>query len=152
MKSTLALDLGTSCGWAFSPAGQTIISGVMDLRPDKASGGKLIARLNELFDAKAIDLVVYEEVRSHKGVIAAQVYGELLATLTAWCESKQIPYKGVPVQTIKKFATGRSNAAKVDVVLAVEAWGYHPSNEDEADAIALLRCVNAEVRAIKRAA
>jgi crossover junction endodeoxyribonuclease RuvC len=147
MRATLAL-IGTSCGWAFSPAGHTIISGVWNLQPDKASGGglpfvKFVTRLSELDDAKAIDLVVYEEAGNRKGVDAAHVYGGLMATLTAWCEEKKIPYQGVPVQRIKKFATGKGNASKDDVILAVEAWGYHPANDDEADAIALLRCVNA---------
>jgi crossover junction endodeoxyribonuclease RuvC len=120
----------------------------MDLRPSKESGGmrfaKFVARLNELYDAKAIELVVYEEIKNPKGATAAQVYGGFLAKLTAWCGERHIPYQGVPVQQIKKFATGKGNAQKIDVVLAVEAWGYQPANDDEADAIALLRCVNAE--------
>ena len=130
MRATLAL-IGTSCGWAFSPAGQTIISGVWDLRPDKASGGglpfvKFVTRLNELDDAKAIDLVVYEEAGNRKGVTAAHAYGGYMSHLTAWCEEKHIPYQGVPVQRIKKFATGKGNATKDDVILAVEAWATTP--------------------------
>lgn len=148
-KSVLALDLGTSCGWAFAPVGASIISGVWDLRPGRHSGGgmrfvHLLARLNDLYGAKRIDMVVYEEVRRHLGVDAAHVYGGLMGTLTAWCEEKSIPYQGVPVQRIKKFATGKGNAQKADVILAVEAWGYRPADDDEADAIALLRCVNSE--------
>jgi crossover junction endodeoxyribonuclease RuvC len=155
MKATLALDLGTSCGWAFSPAGQTIFSGVWDLRPGRHCGGgmrfaKFVASLNALYDAKTIELVVYEEIRNPKGATAEQVYGGLMSTLTAWCEAKQIPYQGIGVGRIKKFATGKGNASKTDVVLAVEAWGYQPANDDEADAIALLRCVNAEHRAAVR--
>lgn len=149
MKATLALDLGTSCGWAFSLTEQALVSGVWDLRPSKSSGGgmrfvKFVANLDALHDAKMIELVVFELVRRHLGVDAAHVYGGFMGTLTAWCEERTIPYEGISVQRIKKFATGKGNASKTDVILAVEDWGHQPANDDEADAIALLRCVNAE--------
>jgi Holliday junction resolvasome RuvABC endonuclease subunit len=146
------LDLGTSYGWAFAPVGKSIISGVWDLRPDKAAGGglpfvKFVSRLSEIDHAQAIDLVVYEEAGNRKGVDAAHVYGAPMGALAAWCAGKGIRYQGVPMQTIKKFATGKGNAHEDDVVLAVEHWGFQPVNNEEADAIALCRlvCVNPEV-------
>ena len=45
-----------------------------------------------------------EEVRRHAGTDAAHVYGGLMATLTAWAELRGVPYEGVPVGTIKRFA------------------------------------------------
>ena len=52
------------------------------------------------------------------GVDAAHVCGGLLATLSAWCEHHQIPYQGVPVGTIKKYATGKGHADKDEMIAA----------------------------------
>lgn len=70
--------------------------------------------------------------------IAAQVYGGSLAHLTAWCERTVTPYLGVPVATIKRHATGRGNAGKAEVIRAVQARGFAPKDDNEADALALL--------------
>lgn len=85
-----------------------------------------------------INAVYFEEVRRHVGVDAAHVYGGLLATLTTWCEHHRIPYQGVPVGTIKKHATGRGNASKDDVITAMRALGHSASDDNEADALAIL--------------
>ena len=74
----------------------------------------------------------------HVSTDAAQAFGGFLATLTAWCEHHQIPYQGVPVGTIKKHATGKGNASKVEVMTAVRALGHTPTDDNEADALALL--------------
>lgn len=58
--------------------------------------------------------------------------------LTAWCESHNIPYQGVPVGTIKKHATGKGNAGKDEMILAVTQRGHSPSDDNEADALAIL--------------
>lgn len=87
---------------------------------------------------EGLDQVVFEEVRRHAGVDAAHAYGGFLGQLTAWCEHHQIPYQGVPVGTIKKHATGKGNASKEEMILAVRAKGHHPADDNEADALALL--------------
>jgi Holliday junction resolvasome RuvABC endonuclease subunit len=66
------------------------------------------------------------------------LYGGFLGTLTAWCEEHEIPYEGVPVATIKRFATGRGKADKAAMVAAIRAHGFAPADDNEADAIALL--------------
>lgn len=80
----------------------------------------------------------FEEVRRHRGVDAAHAYGGFLAQLTAWCERHGVPYQGVPVGTIKKFATGKGNADKVAMIEATKRWGHRPEDDNEADALALL--------------
>ena len=82
--------------------------------------------------------IVFEEVRAHAGTDAAHLYGGFLATLTAWCEQQGIPYEGVPVGTIKRFATGKGNADKAAMIAAIRARGFSPVDDNEADAIALL--------------
>ena len=47
-------------------------------------------------------------------------------------------YEGVPVGTIKRFATGRGNADKAAVIAAMQARGFRPADDNEADALALL--------------
>lgn len=154
MTKILALDLGTACGWAkhdpdwrnmpvhtshFDP---TISFGTFDLRAGQHSGGgmRFLKFRRELTNfIGLVDEVTYEIVRRHAGTAAAHVYGGLLAILTAWCEENKIPYEGRTVQAIKKFSTGQGNASKESVIKAVEGWGFHPKNDNEADAIALLR-------------
>ena len=95
--------------------------------------------LSELKEkAGPIDAVFLEEVRGHKGTLAAQIYDGFLAHLSAWAEFSAIPYEGVPVGTIKK-STGKGKAGKDEVIAAVHRMGHRPGDDNEADAIALLR-------------
>ena len=88
--------------------------------------------------ASGLDAVYFEEVRRHLGVDAAHAYGGFLATLTSWCELQKIPYQGVPVGTIKRHVTGKGNAGKSEMVLAMRARGYLVADDNEADALAVL--------------
>lgn len=85
-----------------------------------------------------IDAVYFEEVRRHAGTDAAHVFGGFLAALTAWCEQRGIAYQGVPVGTIKRFATGKGNADKAAMIAAMHERGFEPADDNEADAIAVL--------------
>src|SRR5688500_4150672 len=99
----LALDLGTTTGWALRARDGLITSGTVSFRPSRYDGGgtryvRFHAWLDQLADdAGAIAAIHYEEVRSHAGTDAAHIYGGLLATLTAWAEQRSIPYQGAPV-------------------------------------------------------
>lgn len=145
MTSTiLALDLGTTTGWAIRSASDPITHGFITFRPQRFEGGgmrylRFKRWLSEL-SVSAIEIheVYFEEVRRHAGVDAAHVYGGLMATLTTWCEHHNIPYQGVPVGTIKKHATGKGNAGKEDVIAAIRTRGYPVTDDNEADALALL--------------
>ena len=100
--------------------------------------------LSDIHGQTPIRFVGYEEVRAHKGVDAAHIYGGIVATIQTWCEENGgIPYKGVPVGTIKKFATGNGAASKASMMAAVEdRWGVeHLIDDNEADAIAGLICL-----------
>jgi len=140
----LALDLGTKTGYAVGTA-QSHISGVSDFKPGRFEGGgmrylRFRRWLDDLHAAVEFDEVVFEEVRRHKATDAAHVYGGLMGVLTTWCEEAAVPYSAVPVGTIKKFATGKGNANKEAVIAAVRSWGFEPEDDNEADAIALLKC------------
>lgn len=137
----LALDLGTSTGWCVGTAG-CHFSGTWSLKPGRFDGGgmrfvKFRQRLEEIRGAYRVSIVSFEEVRRHKGTDAAHVYGGLLAILTAWCEEHGIPYEGVPVGEIKRAWTGKGNADKAAMMQAAFDRGYSPSDDNEADAIAI---------------
>lgn len=89
-------------------------------------------------EAGLFEAVFFEEVRRHAGTDAAHVYGGLLGVLTAWCEEYLVAYQGVPVGTIKRFVTGKGNADKAAMVDAIRAKGFSPTDDNEADAIAIL--------------
>lgn len=139
----LALDLGTTTGWALRSMGITT-SGRLSLKPSRYDGGgmrylRFRRWLEQLqVDAGPIGAVYFEEVRRHVGTDAAHVYGGLLGQLTAWCEEHGVAYQGVPVGTIKAFATGRGNSDKAAMIAAVQARGFSPADDNEADAIAIL--------------
>lgn len=139
--SVLALDLGTKTGWCADP----IAHGVWDLKPGRFEGGgmrfvRFRRNLNDVLKLGDLSQVVFEEVRAHKGVDAAHVYGGLTATLQAWCEDAAIPYAAVPVGTIKKFWCGRGNASKEDMLLAGINKGFNIKDDNEMDAVALWHC------------
>jgi Holliday junction resolvasome RuvABC endonuclease subunit len=145
MTSTiLALDLGTTTGWALRTPDGAITSGTQSFRPQRFEGGgmrflRFKRWLTELkAHADGIDSLHFEEVRRHVSTDAAHAYGGFLATLTSWCEHHQIPYQGVPVGTIKKHATGKGNASKDDMITAMRRLGHVPTDDNEADALAIL--------------
>ena len=152
----LALDLGTTTGWALrTPEGQ-IAHGFVSFKSQRFEGGgmRYLRFRRWLTDMKATlaapegpGAVYFEEVRRHLGVDAAHVYGGLLATLTAWCEHHEIPYQGVPVGTIKRHATGRGNAGKHEVITAMRALGHAVTDDNEADALAILHWAIAQDKA-----
>jgi hypothetical protein len=144
MPTMLALDLGTTTGWALRAQDGLITSGTVSFRPSRYDGGGMrylrftnwLTGLDQL--SGPIAAIWYEEVRRHAGTDAAHVYGGLMATLTAWAELRGVPYAGAAVGTIKRHATGKGNAGKEAMIAAVRARGFTPADDNEADAIAIL--------------
>jgi hypothetical protein len=142
--SILALDLGTTTGWALRNDRCQILHGTAEFRPTRFEGGGMrYLRFGRWLEETAkiaggIDAIYLEEVRRHAGTDASHVFGGFLATLTAWCEQQGIAYQGVPVGTIKRFATGKGNADKPAMIAAMRERGFEPADDNEADAIAIL--------------
>ena len=140
----VALDLATQTGWAVRKRDGGILSGTVSFRSSRYDGGGMRYLrfgnwLSQFAEATgSISAIYFEEVRRHLGTDAAHIYGGLLATLTAWCEQRRIPYQGVPVGTIKRHVTGSGAADKQAVIAAVRARGFAPADDNEADAIAIL--------------
>lgn len=149
-RCVLALDLGTTTGWAMSLPSGVVVSGSQSFRQGRFDGGgmrflRFQGWLHEI-RSHGITQVAYEEVRRHKGVDASHVYGGFQAHLTAFCEQNQIPYEGIPVGTIKRYATGKGNAGKALVISAMRMRGYSPADDNEADALALLHFVLSQLK------
>lgn len=144
LMATIALDLGTTTGWALRGYDGLITSGTASFRPGRFDGGGMrylrfanwLTEIDRL--SGPISAIWFEEVRRHAGTDAAHVYGGLMASLTSWAELRGIPYQGVPVGTIKRHATGKGNADKEAMIAAARARGFSPDDDNEADAIAIL--------------
>ena len=143
-RTVLALDLGTTTGWAIRTDDGHITSDTVSFRPSRFDGGGIrYVRFRGWLDQIAVDAgapttIFFEEVRRHIGTDAAHLYGGFLATLTAWCEQRGIAYQGVPVGTITRHVTGKGNADKAAVIAAIRERGFDPADDNEADAIAIL--------------
>lgn len=161
----LSLDLATKLGWAFAALEMPVVSGVQNFTPNRWDGAGvryllfrawlnktflpdlppleggmmkvLLAQINAT-NFSTPNLIVYEEVPRHLGSAAAAVYHGFLAELQAWGEQNEIPYKGIPIGTIKKFATGKGNANKEAMMDAARARGWKFEDDNEADALWLL--------------
>lgn len=138
----LAIDPGTKCGWALFRNGKRIGSGVWNLSPRRFEGGgmryvKLRGYLDSMVQGTPKLQIAFEEVRRHLGTDAAHIYGGIVATIASWCEDNDFPYQGIPVGTIKKYATGKGNANKAAMLAAAqERWSLpRVETDDEADAL-----------------
>ncbi len=137
----LAIDPATKCGFAHSCG----VSGTWDLsvRRDESAGMRLIrlrGKLNELFESEPASLLVFEAARhaAPKMQGALVVQATIQGVLILWAEDHGVEYRGYSPSEIKKFATGKGNASKADMMAAaVERFG--PVGDDnEADALFLL--------------
>lgn len=156
----LGLDLGTSCGYAFTymkegqrvdPAALEIALGQFDLSAGPYDSGAIrFVRLRQFLEVLQPDLVAYENVkytppekptRFNANAIVARAatpiewFGALKATVSTWCEENKVPCCSFPIGTIKKRATGKGNANKSDIIAACnELFGSDMDAEDYASA------------------
>lgn len=141
----LCLDLGTRTGFAAHSRATGIISGVKDFSTKRTDGGGMkflkFKRWLDSLNNGSITEVYWEEVKRHAGTQAAHCYGSFQGVLMAWCEENRIAYESVPVGTIKRSATGKGNASKEQMIEAAKNLGFNPADDNEADAIHILRYV-----------
>lgn len=143
MTVVLSLDLGTKSGWAASRNG-AIVSGVAVFPAGEHPGERPAAFKSWLTEQKAalgtIDFLVFEDAFRQPGKAAA-VFQQFVGVLLAWTYHHGIGVMPVGVSAIKKFATTKGNADKDAMVAAARSAGFNPSDDNEADAINLLRFV-----------
>lgn len=138
MPLTFGFDLGTKTGFALHDGDK--LSVVSSINFKSKTHADLWARVfrsfSELILARSEqDLVVYEEVRRHLGTDAAHLYGGFLAMLNLASKQNGVRCVGVPVGTLKKFATGKGNATKDEMISAcMVKLARNPKDDNAADA------------------
>ncbi len=140
--NVLALDLGTKCGWALHMRGGAISGGSVNCAPGGVPGQRWLTFRNHLTEMKRaageIHVVYFEDVKNHKGPLAAHVYGGFLAHLETWCALNNIRMVPCGVGVIKKHWTGKGNADKAAMVAEARSRGFVPVDDNHADALAIL--------------
>lgn len=175
----LAIDIGTHTGWAIS-SGSEIRSGDWNLDHvntpvDATKELRFWRRLESMWNRYIrIELIAFEDVVAHErsdtkkvwcpkcksshhvklratNTIAAQVYGSLRGVLRMWADFHRIRIEGVPVGTLKLFATGSGRAKKHDMIAwAKMRWpDQNIQSHDQADALHILDWACVEVLGIK---
>lgn len=100
-------------------------------------GAERLAELQRRIVAhiRGVDLAVIEGYAYGRHNRAHQI-GELGGIIRLACWHQRIPYVEVPPATLKKFATGKGNAGKDDMlVAAIRRLDYQGASHNEADAL-----------------
>lgn len=158
----LAIDPGATTGWAHSdgPFGTWDLS----VRRDESGGMPLLRLTGKLFDvfkSSGIDLIVFEAARHAMRmkiggkVINTEVtlvkHAEIQGVIKTWCGQQGVEYRGYSPAEIKKFATGKGNSNKAEVIRAAMrvTGSLRTLNEHEADAICILALARADLSIVK---
>ena len=143
---TLALDLGTDMGFAIMHDGKLLESGSVNLKQaiirsceDGAKWAVLVRHLVAwMYSYPDLKYIAYENVQFTTSSSMSRSWFGALAIVSYISDYYKIQLVGYPIATIKKYATGRGNAIKADMVKAVELnFGKHVDSDDEADAICI---------------
>jgi len=157
----IGIDPATHCGWAvLAEDGERLGSGTWDLGGRDAHDGARWARLDYVLGCLLRELgidpgiappepvsLAYERVEAHggarasgesyrSGASAAHNYGGLVAVITMVCHERGVPYRAIPVATVKR-AAGKGNLSKPAMITAAaRRWRMaERPGEDEADAL-----------------
>lgn len=138
----LALDLATETGWAIIADGQKQ-SGVVtfDVKRGESRGARYL-RLNGWLKKKMVEIdhidVIYHEQAHHRGGAPTEIATGFITHVQTFCAEHNIELLNVHTGTLKKFATGKGNASKAEMIEAAKARGWEPADDNEADAALLL--------------
>jgi hypothetical protein len=143
--NVLSLDLGIHTGWALMENGQ-LESGtqVFDIQRGESPGMRWI-RFSRWLATMAlhpsgeprVKLIAYEQTH-HRGGAATHLGENFVGRIEEFCAAHGIEHAGVHTATLKKFTTGNGHAKKWEMLAAVSEKWKKVTDEDEADAIAVL--------------
>lgn len=97
-----------------------------------------LIRLKQFLEITAPDMIFYEEVKYvgqsapggqkmnltalvARAVSGSQVVHTMQGILVTWAEERDIPCQAIPIGTLKRYATGKGNANKVDMINAANS-------------------------------
>lgn len=143
----LGLDLATSTGYAFNDienrfhCGSWLLATEAELKAARKQrlNRRLDPRVTKLFQLTqslhtqySFDVIVFEDVQFSSYTLQCQLWASLRAAVwLAPASPKQPIFETVPVQTLKKFATGHGGATKEVMVKALIKTDPHfTKNED----------------------
>jgi Holliday junction resolvasome RuvABC endonuclease subunit len=107
------------------------------------------AKVREMIAMESIELVAYERPAGmHKASI--MVASEMVGVLKDLCIELGIDLACYSAPEIKKFATGKGNANKEAMIAAAQSLGYHPRDDNEADAIHLYNLTSHDINNTKK--
>jgi len=148
----LALDLATKTGWAYSLGkDKPIESGVENFKPKRGDSpgmrflyfDSFLERVGGLFKP---DLIVYE-MPYGKGDYSKEILFGLSTRVQSYCALNQITHSTIHASSLKKYATGRGNASKDEMLC--EAQARFPDkkivDDNEADALLMLEWARDEL-------
>ena len=140
----IALDLGTSTGWAITAPELGTESGTQrfDLQRGESPGMRFIRFRKWLSDLAVYvkpDLIAFE-LPHHRGGYATEFLHGLTTRIQELCADRGIQHAGVHTATLKKHATGSGRAEKGGMRAAAERLfpGQKIETLDQADALCVL--------------
>lgn len=146
--TTLALDLGSTFGFAVGINGVIVKSGEVGLSAKDSHPGRRWLKFQEwLYQYHTVNEILYEEVQAFRSSDASMCYGALRSHLQVFALVHGIRMGTLTPGQIKGDFTGNGNAKK-EIMCEVAmnlGWqnGVRGTREfnNECDAIALLWCV-----------
>jgi len=136
VKTILALDLGTTTGWAYRSRSGGITAGSWLLMTDEAITKAAKTRMDRRLDARIpvlhsklvsvwrdqtlnepgfenpVDFLVFEDVQFSRYTKQTQLWASFRAVVWLYCRNYNIQVDCCPVTTLKKFGTGSGKANK----------------------------------------
>lgn len=139
--SYLCLDLATKTGWSVVENGTIKASGVQSFAKKRGeTNGIVFLRLHKWLDdmialCESTAVVVYEQAH-FRGGAATELCVGLQTHTQSWCAAQGVECAPVTTSQLKKFATGKGNAGKDEMISkAQEILGRPPIDDNEADAV-----------------
>lgn len=139
----LALDLATKTGWCHGAPGDEPTFGTHVLPSTDEDIGTFGNAFEDWLYTELADLgpqaVVYEQpsVFAKTTPVTNIKLNGLACVAEMVCEKAGVRVYAANPSKLKKFWTGRGNAKKPDMIDACKRYGWHPRDDNAADAIAL---------------
>lgn len=175
MKTILALDLGTTTGWAYRSRSGGITAGSWLLQTEAARKAAAKTRADRRLDPRVpalyhrichiwadhkcdeginqpIDFLVFEDVQFSRYTLQTQLWSSFRAAVWLFCYLHRVQTDCIPVTTLKQFATG-SGAADKDFMIRT-ATQLFPTitivDDNCADALHLLQWATTIINRVDR--
>jgi len=135
----LGIDPATHTGWCLMKNGRVYESGMQDFSKRKGeSNGATYLRfrkwLKSILSNYPIKIVIYEYTFS-RSQAASEILTNLRGRIQEECADLSVEFASVPATTLKKWATGKGNADKDQMMARAVAYlGRPPIDDNEADA------------------